>query len=86
MLTRRNEIFILVKEIDEVLNPNKPEYDPTKTEEEFLSSLGITQAQYYWALSISVDSDFDCTLINAGLKGFSTNVDLQPVFNHYKCV
>ena len=22
----------------------------------------------------------------AGIKGFAANVDLQPVFNHYKCV
>ena len=99
LLTRRNEILSLVKEeIDKVLNPNKPEYDCTKTEEEFLTSLGITEEQYYWALSISTDSHFDlhlgrplnsCFINNyftAGLKGFRANVDLQPVFNHYKCV
>lgn len=86
------------EEIDKVLNPNKPEYDCTKTEEEFLNSLGITKEQYYWALSISTDSHFDlhlrrplhsCFINNhftAGLKGFRANVDLQPVFNHYKCV
>ena len=22
----------------------------------------------------------------AGIKGFAANVDLQPVFNHYKCI
>ena len=44
LLTRRNGILSLVKEeIDKVLNPNKPEYDCTKTEEEFLTSLGITE-------------------------------------------
>ena len=99
MLTRRNEILSLVKEeINKVLNPNKPEYDPTKTEEELLSSLGITEEQYYWALSVSGDSDVDlhlkrpldsCFINNsfvAGVKGFRANVDLQPIFNHYKCV
>ena len=81
-----------------MLNPNKPDYNCTKTEEEFLNFLGITKEQYYWALSISTDSHFDfhlrralhsCFINNdftAGLKGFRANVDLQPVFNHYKCV
>ncbi|RMX59852.1 hypothetical protein pdam_00023032, partial [Pocillopora damicornis] len=54
--------------------------------------------QYYWALSTSSDSDFDlhlkrplgnCFINNcsvAGIKSFRANVDLQPVFNHFKCV
>ena len=47
ILSRRNVILSLVKEqIDKVLNPNKPQYDPTKTEEDILSSLGITEEQY----------------------------------------
>ena len=63
MLTRRNEILSLVKEeIDKVLNPNKSPYNPTKSEKEILSSLGITEEQYYWALSVSHDSDFDLHL------------------------
>ena len=99
MLDERNKILTLVKEqIDKVLNPNNPQYDPNKTEKQFLSSLGITEEQYYWALSVSHDSDFDlhlkrpldsCFINNyfvAGVKGFRANVDLQPVFNHYKCV
>ncbi|XP_029182368.2 uncharacterized protein LOC114950315 [Acropora millepora] len=99
LLNKRKEILSLVKEeIDKVLNPNKPQYDLTKTEGELLNSLGITEKQYYWALSVSADSDFDlhlkrpldsCFINNyfvAGLKGFRANVDLQPVFNHYKCV
>ena len=99
MLTRRNEILSLVKDVvDKVLNINKPPYNPTKSEKEILSSLGITEEQYYWALSVSRDSDFDlhlkrpldsCFINNyfaAGVKGFRANVDLQPIFNHYKCV
>ena len=99
ILTRRNEILSLVKEeINKVLNPNKPQYNSTTTEEKLLSSLGVTEEQYYWALSISGDSDFDlhlkrpldsCFINNyfvAGIKGFRANVDLQPVFNHYKCI
>ena len=99
MLSRRNEILSLVKRtIDKVLDPNNPEYDPTRSEEELLSSLGVTKEQYYWAFTVSVDSDFElhlkrpldsCFINNyflAGVKGFRANVDLQPVFNHYKCV
>lgn len=81
-----------------LFNKHKPQYDPTKTEEDILSPLGITEEQYYWALSTSSDSDLDldlkrpldsCFINNyfvAGIKGFQANVDLQPVFNHYKCL
>ena len=60
--------------------------------------IGIAEQDYHWALSISADSDFElhlkrsidsCFINNyfiAGLKGFAANVDLQPVFNHYKCI
>ena len=98
-LTRRMEILKLVKEkIDNALNPNKPDYDPKLTETDILSSLGISEEQYYWALSTSADSYYDlhlkqpidsCFINNyfvAGIKGFEANVDLQPVFNHYKCI
>ena len=49
-------------------------------------------------LSISPDSEYElqlkrlvisCFINNyfiAGLKGFAANVDLQPVFNYYKCI
>ena len=49
-------------------------------------------------MSISPDSDYDlhlkrsldsCFTNNyfiAGVKGFAANVDLQPAFNHYKCI
>ena len=46
MLTKRNEILSLVKEEgDKVLNPNKPTCNPTKSEKDILSSLGITEEQ-----------------------------------------
>ena len=82
-----------------MLNPSKPEdYGPNLTEADIFNSLGITQEEYYNALSISPDSDYDlhlkrpldsCFINNyfvAGIKGFAANVDLQPVFNHYKCI
>ena len=68
------------------------------TEADIFASLGITQEQYYAALSMSPDSDYDlhlkrpldsCFINNyfvARIQGFAANVDLQPVFNHYKCI
>ena len=99
ILDRRKEILSKVKQkIDEVLNPSKENYDITATEKDILHSVGVTEDEYYWALSVSSDSDFDlhlkrqvdsCFINNyfvAGIKGFAANVDLQPVFNYYKCI
>ena len=98
ILDRRRKILTLVKQkIDEMLNPSKLDYNETN-EADILKSVGITEDEYYWALSISPDSDFElhlkrpvdsCFINNyfvAGIKGFAANVDLQPVFNHYKCI
>ena len=98
-IDRQKEILRLVKEkIDEVLNPSKANYNPTLTEADIFKSVNITEEEYYWALSISPDSDYElhlkrstnsCFINNyfiAGIKGFRANVDLQPVFNHYKCI
>ena len=99
VLTRRKEVLSLVKQkIDEVLNLSKDTYDNTLTESDILNSIGIGEDEYYRAVSISPDSDFniylrrpvDSCFINnyfvAGIKGFAANVDLQPVFNHFKCI
>ena len=84
------------QKINEVLHPSNSNYDETLSE--ILDSINITEDDYYWALSISADSYFnlhlkrpvDSCFINnyfiAGTKGFAVNVDLQPVFNHYKCI
>ena len=99
ILERRTQILTSVKQkIDEVLNPSKPDYNETLNDTDILESLHITEDQYYSTLSISPDSDFElhlkrpadsCFINNyfvAGIKGFAANVDLQPVFNHYKCI
>ena len=98
ILEKQKEILTSVKEkINSVLNSSEPEdYDPNLTEADIFNSLGITQEEYYNALSNSPDSDLhlkrplDSCFINnyfvAGIKGFAANVDLQPVFNHYKCI
>jgi hypothetical protein len=99
ILTRRKEILSNVKQkIDDVLNPSKSTYEPNATLNDILNDIGITEQAYKWAISISPDSDHElhlkrpldsCSINNyfvAGLKGFAANVDLQPVFNHYKCI
>jgi hypothetical protein len=88
VLNRRKEILSKVKQkIDEVLNPSKENYDGTATEKDIFDSVGVTENDYYWALSISSDSDLhlkrpvhSCFINNyfvAGIKGFAANVDLQ---------
>ena len=98
-LNRCKEILSLVKQkIDAVLNPSKPDYNPSLTQEDILTDVGITKQEYESALSVSPDSDYglhlkrpldSCFTNNyfiAGIKGFAANVDLQPIFNHYKCI
>ena len=98
-MTKRKEIVSLVKQkIDESLNPSKANYNPMLTPDDIFQELRIIKEQYEKALSLSPDSDYDLHLkrpidncfINiyfvARIKGFVANVDLQPVFNHYKCI
>ena len=99
VLKRRNEISCCVKEkINEKLDPSKPDYVSSTSAEDVLAMCKVSKDKYNWALSISADSDFErhlkrevdsCFINNyfeAGIKGFRTDVDLQPVFNHYKCI
>ena len=63
-----------------------------------LAMCKVSKDDYNWALSISGESDcklhlkrgVDSCFINnyfeADIKGFIAYVDLQPVFNHYKCM
>ena len=86
------------QKIDEVLNPSIADYNSLLTPEEIFQEIAITNEEYEWALTISPDSDYElhlkrpidsCFTNNysiAGIKGFAANVDLQPVFNHYKCI
>ena len=56
ILDRQNEILSIVKdEIDDVLNPSKPNYNPGLTDTDIFKSVNITEEQYYWALYISSD-------------------------------
>ena len=83
---------------DESLNPSKRlQYNPDQTIQSILNRLGITEDEYYDALSTSPDSEFtlilerppDSCFINnyfkAGLKAFRANIDIQPVFDYFRC-
>ena len=51
------------QKIDEVLNPSKIDnYNPTLSDADILKSIDVTEDDYYWALSISPDSDFELHL------------------------
>ena len=99
ILNRRSEILSTLKQIiNEKLDPGKANYDLNLTAEQLLASCKVSMQDYKWALSISADDEFElhlkrpgdsCFINNyfeAGIKGFRANVDLQPVFNHYKCI
>ena len=99
-LKEREDILSKVKVfIDKVLNPAKAEkYKPDLTIEQILDSLDITEEQYYEALSISVSNDHEihlksspdsCFINNYSptvLTAWQANIDIQPVFDYYKCV
>ena len=82
------------------LNPDKDNYNPiTMSVENILELLDITLADYEEALSISTDPNdyqihlkrnpISCFVNNyfeEGLLAWEANIDLQPVFNHYKAI
>ena len=84
------------EKINELLNPSiTSSYDSSLTEEDIFNLVGITKEQYYSALAILPDSNYElhlrrpvdsCFINNyfiAGIKGFQAIVNLQPVFDHY---
>ena len=106
-LSQRETILNKVKQyIDTELNPNKVNFlDQTKSDfkvlkniSEILNELELTESEYYEALSISSDNDFQihfrhppnsCFINNyfyEGLLAWNANLDIQPVINHYKAV
>ena len=80
------------------LNKTKDDYVELKSTEEILSLFEISSKDYEEALSISDDSDSQihykrapnsCFVNNYFCDGLMTgeaNMDIQPVFNHYKAV
>ena len=63
ILSKRNNILGQVKKyIDNNLDPNPKTFSNDLSIQEILSSMGITEDDYYWALSISPDNDYDVHL------------------------
>ena len=81
-----------------ILDPQKVNYIERKSISKILAELLITEQEYYHALAISADTDFQihlkrfpnsCFINNYfidGLRAWEANLDIQPVFNHYKAV
>ena len=107
ILEQRNIVLEKVKAyINEFLYPKKrniidqtkDNYEEPGSIEEILNKLDLTEEQYYNALSISQDSDFEihlrrpsnsCFVNNyfaEGLRAWEANMDIQPVFNTYKAI
>ena len=107
ILKRRQEILQPVSNyINNELNPAKVNvYDPNKGDyikplsiDEILDNLGLSKKNYYDALAISEDNDYQIHLsrqpnscfvnnyFKAGLSAWEANMDIQPVFNEYKAV
>ena len=95
ILSKRNNILGQVKKyIDNNLDPNSKSFSNDLSIQEILSSMGITEDDYYWALSISPDNDYEIHLKRSTgfvnnydpilLKAWETNVDIQPVHNYFK--
>ena len=81
-----------------ILNPLNDNFEQIPNIEDILQELHISEVDYYKALSISTDSDFQMYLkrppnscfvnnyFDEGLIAWKANIDIQPVFNHYKAV
>ena len=81
-----------------ILNSFKENFEEVPSIQNILMELNITEEEYYNALSISSNSDFQnhikrepnaCFINNffvEGLQAWKANTDIQPVVNHYKAV
>ena len=102
MQQRNNILKKVENYIDNKLNPSKKNLlDSTKEDceeinkiDEILASLEISKHDHKEALSISEDNDFqihykrppNSCFVNNGLMAWEANMNIQPVFNHYKAV
>ena len=80
------------------MNPTKDGFEKVPESSEILEELNVAERENYSALSISSDSDFKilikrqpnaCFINNffsEGLQAWQANIDIQPIFNHYKTV
>ena len=98
MLQKRESILTKVSDyINNYLDSSKS-LCSSKTCNTILNELEITKEDYYWALSVSSDNDYQiqskcnpnsCFVNNynpAMLKAWQANLDLQTVHNYYKAL
>ena len=81
-----------------VIDLEKENYKLPLTIDEKLLKLDISKEDYYHALSISMDDDYELHLIwppnscfvnsyfDDGLRSWQANMDIQPDFNEYEAV
>ena len=81
-----------------ILNPQNDNFEEVPSIKEIIQELNVSENDYYKALSTSDDSDFQihmkrppnsCFVNNyfdEDLMAWKANIDIQPVFNHYKAV
>ena len=81
-----------------ILHPHKENFEDIPSMKNILAELKVTEEEHYGASSISSDSNFPshlkrkpnaCFINNffvEGLQAWKLNIDMQPVFNHYKAV
>ena len=81
-----------------ILKPQCDNFEGVPSIDNILLELDISKDDYYKALSISDDNDFQIHLkrppnscfvnnyFDEGLMAWKANIDIQPVFNHYKAV
>ena len=81
-----------------ILQPHKENFEDIPSIKNILAELKLIEEEYYGTLLISSDSDFQihlkekpniCFINNffvEGLQAWKANIDIQPVFNHYKAV
>ena len=99
ILNKRNNIFGQVKKyIDNNLDLNSKGFSTDLSIHKNLSSMGITEDDYYRALSISPDNDYEINLKRSTgscfvnnynpvlLKAWEANLDIQPVHNYFKAL
>ena len=76
----------------------KKTFKKQKTTDEILDHLNVSKNEYEWTLSISDEDRFQIytklpphscfanSYFSEGLQAWNANIDIQPVFDHYKTV
>ena len=99
ILSKRNNILGQVKKyFDNNLDPNSKRFSNDLSIQQVLCSMGITEEDYYWALSILPDDDYEIHLKRSTescfvniynpvlLKEWEANLDIQPEHNYFKAL